>query len=143
MPKRKGTSLLEFEQALMQPGHKWKNRLQMLSVFFGAGFKSTRNSIVFAMYMSNWIEISPSKPHKSITLEDIATTLDKFVTDIVDKKSIYNLFGTSPNTFKAKYKRYLNLPEDPTIGQVILAMDKWTDKKWEIMHPIKKKDIAT
>lgn len=95
------------------------------------------------MYMSNWIEISPERPHKSITIEEIAETIDEYIPDVVQYEFIYKLFGTSRNTFKKKYARFLNLPKDPTTGDVIIAMGKWTDSKWQILHPITKKDIAS
>lgn len=94
------------------------------------------------MYMSNWIEISPERPHKSITIEEIAKIIDTYIPDKADYNTIYKLFGTTCNTFKNKYARFLNLPKNPTIGDVIIAMDKWTDDKWQILHPIKQKDIA-
>lgn len=147
MPKRQGTTLPELERLLCQPGHKWKNRGHMLSVFlcgavFGEHFHSTRNALIYMMHMSNWIEIGPLKPHKTITIQEIAKTIDLFIPDIVDYEIVYKLFGTSRNTFKNKYDKYLNLPKNPTTGDIIIAMYKWTDKKWQIIHPIKKKDIA-
>lgn len=119
----------------------------MLSVFlfgglFQTNFNSTRNAVIYGMYMSNWIEISPDRPHKQITIEEIAETIDKYIPDIAYYNAIYKLFGTSGNTFKDKYARFLKLPKDPTIGDVIIAMDKWTDSKWQILSPIKQKDIA-
>ena len=147
VPKRKHLSLKEFEQVLLQPGHRWKNREHMLSVFllgvvFGDSFNSTRNALIYAMYMSNWLVISPNRPHKSISIEEIAQTIDKFVPEIVDNEYVYKFFGTTRNTFKSKYQKYLDLPKEPTMGDVIIAMSKWTDKKWKILHPIKKKDLA-
>lgn len=147
VPKRNQLTLVEFEQVLMQPGHRWKNRGQMLSVFicgglFGDHFNSTRNALIYAMYKSNWLDISPDRPHKLITIQEIANKLDKYIPDVIDNELIYKFFGTSRNTFKSKYQKFLNLPKNPTIGDVLIAMDTWTDKKWQILHPIKQKDIA-
>ncbi|WP_152611509.1 hypothetical protein [Psychroserpens damuponensis] len=147
MPKRNQLTIVEFEQVLMQPGHRWKNRGQMLSVFicggvFGDKFNSTRNALIYAMYKSNWLDISPDRPHKTITIEEISNKLDEYIPDIIDNELVYKFFGTSRNTFKNKYQKFLNLPKYPTMGDVIIAMDKWTDKKWQILHPIKQKHIA-
>ncbi|WP_243471562.1 hypothetical protein [Winogradskyella sp. MH6] len=147
MPKRKHLSLKEFEQVLLQPGHRWKNRGHMLSVFvlgavFGDSFNSTRNALIYAMYMSNWLVISPDRPHKLITIQEIANKLDKYIPDVIDNELIYKFFGTSRNTFKCKYQKFLNLPKNPTMGDVLIAMNRWTDKKWKILHPIKKQDLA-
>jgi hypothetical protein len=148
VPKRKGTTLLELEKLLWQPGNRWENRGHMLSVFicgvfFREYFNSTRNALIYGMYMSNWIDISPERPHKTITIEEIANKIDEYIPDIVANEYIYKLFKTSRNTFKSNYARFLNLPKNPTTGNVIMAMHKWTDKKWQILHPITKKDIAS
>lgn len=148
MPKRHGTTLLELERLLWQPGNRWENRGHMLSVFvcgalFGEYFNSTRNALIYAMYMSNWIDISPERPHKTITIEEIADTIDKYIPDIIAYEYIYKLFKTSRNTFKNKYARFLGLPKNPTTRDLLLAMDKWTDKKWQILQPITKKNIAS
>ena len=148
MPKRQVTTLKELERLLWQPGNRWKNRGHMLSVFvcgglFGEYFNSTRNALIYGMYMSNWIDISPERPHKTITINEIADVIDEYIPDIIANEKIYKFFNTSRNTFKSKYARFLNLPTNPTTGDLLIALDKWTDKKWQVLHPIKKKDIAS
>lgn len=147
MPKKSTNEWATLLNALVPKGHRWNDFWHLCSVFmdyvFGDKFESPKHCLVYIMYHSNWIDTNIDE-YNNFTNEELAEITNRNLKLNINQEDVYDMLGTSRNTYKKNFAKYLDIPKQPKVGDVLLIiLNKWYDSKRKIMRPISKKELAS